>query len=425
MQIAVVVTRHGAADALATVTGWARRMAGRGGGVAPVARRSVEVRRALEELGVTFVKLGQVLSTRADLVPPELARELGRLQDDAPPEPPGVVAAVIERELGRPPEEVFASFGPEPIAAASIGQAHGAVLHDGRAVVVKVRRPWAVQQVDVDLAILARLARAAARISRLARRYDVEGLVGVFSSTLRQELDYRAEAAHAARFARMFEGDADVHIPAVVPEASTGAVLTLELVTGTKINDVAALDAAGIDRPAVARRAANTVLRMVFDHGFFHADLHPGNVFVQPDGSLALIDFGMVGTIDPALGATLVQALTAMVARDGTRLVDAVVALGVAGGDTDRRALEADLLVFAERELDRPLGEVSVASLLAAVLSIARRHRLVLPLDLALLARAMAVCEGVGAQLDPSFRLVTALVPYLAGYTRGQEGAER
>jgi ubiquinone biosynthesis protein len=288
-------------------------------------------------------------------------------------------------------------------------------LHDGRRVVVKVRRPWAVAQVDIDLALLERGSAALARHVAIARRLELPGLARAFATTLRQELDYVIEADHARRFARIFDGDPDVHVPAVVAEASTGAVLTLERVEGIKLDDVAALDAAGIDRRAVARRAAHAVLQMAFDHGTFHADLHPGNVFVQPDGSLALIDFGMVGTLPPVVRANLVQALQAVVAHDGPRLRDAVVALGMPRAGADLARLERDLLALVDEQLRRPLGDLSVSSLLTALLSVARRDHLTLPVDLALLARALAVCEGVGAVLDPSFQLATVLVPYLAG----------
>jgi ubiquinone biosynthesis protein len=378
----------------------------------PAPTRPERLRLALEELGATFIKLGQIASTRADLLPPEYLAELARLQDQAPPVPVEAVRAVVAAELGRPVEAVFARFEDAPLAAASIGQVHAATMPDGTEVAVKVRRPGVVEEVELDLAILEHLATAAGRHWEVAERYDVVGLVQEFAETLRAELDYRREGRNAERIAANFSGDARLHVPRVHWEQTAGGVLTLERLRGIKIDDLAALDAAGIDRPALAVRAAGVVLKMVFEDGCFHADPHPGNLFVEPDGRIGLLDFGMVGTLDEATRDQLAAVLLAVAGGDGARLADALLDLGVIRGRIDRPQLERDLQRLLARYSGAPLGEISLRRLLAEALDVIRRHRLQLPARLALLLKTAAMHEALGARLDPSFRLTAVLAPY-------------
>ncbi len=378
----------------------------------------VRLRRALEELGPTFVKLGQVLSTRPDLVPPDFEAELSRLQDAATPVPQELVVAAAESELGCRINDAFASFDPIPIAAASIGQVHAATLPDGSDVVVKVRRPNVVQQVQLDLELLERLARIAERRSELARRYDVSSLAREFADTLTGELDYEREANNARVLAAAFSGDAGVHIPHVFSDHTRSGVITEERIRGTKIDDVRALDALGIDRVETARRFADAYLSMVFVRRFFHADPHPGNVFVEPDGGVAFVDFGMVGAVSDATGAGLGTILLAVVACDGAQMVDGFFSLGVAHEGLDRAPLEHDLTLLLAQYAGRPLQEIEIAPLLTHVMSIVRAHHLKLPTDLALLLKTVMMCEGVAMQLDPSFELVPLLIPYASSLSR-------
>ncbi len=383
------------------------------------ARRARRLRRVLEDLGATAVKLGQIASTRPDVLGPEYLVELARLQDAAPPEDPDAIRAALTAELGRPPEAVFASFDPEPLAAASIGQAHAAVHHDGTPVVVKVRRPGVVEQVAVDLDVLDRVARAAARVSRRARDHDLVGLSRQFADTLRAELDYTVEASNAHRIATAFTDRNDLRIPRVFPDASTRRVITLERCTGIKPDDLPALDAAGVDRHALAARCADVMCTMILDHGFFHADPHAGNFFVQPDGTIALIDFGMVGTLGPDRRAALIGVLTAVAAGDADRLADAALVLGMAAGVVDRRALLTDLDALVTTHLDRPLGDLRVGDLLLDVMATMRRNHLRLPVDLALLAKTFVMSEGLAARLDPEFRMAPAVLAHLAAPPAG------
>ncbi|WP_207956923.1 ABC1 kinase family protein [Rubrobacter tropicus] len=374
--------------------------------------RPEHLRLALEDLGATFIKLGQILSTRPDLLPPDYVSELSKLQDAAPPVPGEEVRGLLVEELGLPPEKVFASFDPEPLAAASIGQAHVATLAAGTDVVVKVRRPGVVEQVEEDLMILQSLAARANRRWEVAERYDIVALAREFAETLRAELDYVREGRSAGRFAENFAGDEDVHIPQVYQETSTARVLTLERIRGIKVNDLAALDAAGIDRTELAGRAAGMVLDMIFEHGFFHADPHPGNFFVEEGGVLGIIDFGMVGTVDEATQEQLARLLVAITSQDADRLVDAFLELGFAKRRVRRDLLRQDLSRLLSRYNGLPLGEIPLGSLIEEALSIVRRHHLQFPPNLVLLLKMTIMSEGMGTQLDPGFNLTSALAPY-------------
>jgi ubiquinone biosynthesis protein len=415
-QIAEILARHGlgylvGALGLDRFVPFHRGLLGHTPRAAPYTRPE-HVRLAIEELGTTFIKLGQILSTRADLLPPEYQAELAKLQDAVPAIPTPVVHDVIRQELGQPVERLFASFDPEPLAAASIGQAHAATLVDGTDVVVKVRRPGVVEQVEEDLEILQTLAATASRRWEIADTYDLVGLTQELDRTLRAELDYIREGRNAERFAESFADETGVHIPRIFWDTASSRVLTLERIRGIKINDLDALDAAGIDRPALAERAARITLKMVFEDGFFHADPHPGNFFVEPDGRIGLIDFGMVGTIDERTEEQLIRLLLAITSRDADRLVDAFLDLGVARRRLNRSLLRQDLEHLLARYYGRPLGELAIGRLLGDTMDVVRRHGLTLPPNLALLFKTAVMCEGLAAQLDPTFTLTTVLVPY-------------
>lgn len=378
------------------------------------------VRVALEELGPTFVKLGQILSTRHDLLPDPWIAEFTKLQDAAAPAPWEQIREVLREELGAEPDEVFARFDPVPLAAASIGQAYTATLDNGTEVVVKVRRPGVVAQVHEDLDILRNLADRAHRRWDAVRQYDLPGLVEEFSRTLRAELDYLQEARNAERFALDFADSALVRIPRVLWETTTSRVLTLERMTGLRIDDTDGLDAAGIDRPALARLGADLVLRMVFEHRFFHADPHPGNMFVQPDGSLALIDFGMVGELSEQTTDHLANMMLAFARDDPDALTSSLVGLAGANEVIDRAGLRQALTVFVARYRGRSLSEMTLTGMLRQLLEILQQHRLHLPQETALLFKVLMMTEGTAAQLDPDFQMLDTLQPYAEHLTRAQ-----
>jgi ubiquinone biosynthesis protein len=370
------------------------------------------VRLAIEELGATFIKLGQFLSTRADLLPPEYQTELAKLQDSAPPFDPEAAKERIEAELGQSIDSLFAQFDSVPLAAASIGQAHAATLLDGKEVVIKVRRPGVVEQIEEDLEILQNLASAMSRRWEFASTYDITGLAQEFAYTLRSELDYLQEARNAESFAQNFADDPKVHIPRVFWEMTTSRMLTLERIRGIKVSDLTTLDANGIDRRRLAECGTQVILKMIFDNGFFHADLHPGNFFIEPDGRFGLIDFGMVGRVDDKTQEQLAHLVLALTGPDYDQLVDALLEMGVTTARVDRNRLRRDLEHLIAPYYGRPLGEIDLTPLINDALSIIRRHQMHLPSNLALLLKTIIVTEGLGARLDPDFRLLTIIRPY-------------
>ena len=382
------------------------------------------IRLALEELGPTFVKLGQLLSTRPDLLPPAYIAEFSKLQDAAPPVPAEAIRRTIREELGADPEELFASFEWTPLASASIGQAHTATLADGTAVVVKVRRPDAVRQVNEDLEILTNLAERAARAWEAARTYNIPGIVQEFAQTLRAELDYLREARNAERFAANFADRPEVVIPRVHWDTTTSRVLTLERMTGTKISDIAQPDAEGVDRRRLARTGTELMLQMLFEDRFFHADPHPGNMFVHPDGSIALIDFGMVGEISEELYEKFAAFFIAFTERDPAALADALIDLSVTRGSVDEDALRVGLTSFVGRYSGRPLSELHFSQMATDLLRMVREQRLQLPGPVSLVIKVLMMIEGIGVQLDPDFDLNAVLTRYARRLTREQLSLE-
>ncbi len=383
-----------------------------GHGANGVNARPTHVREALQELGATFVKLGQVLSTRGDLLPAEYRTELARLQDDVAPIPFAQVSARIAESLGAPVEELFASLDSVPLAAASIGQVHGAVLHDGREVVVKVRRPGVVEQVKSDLDTMRHLADLAHAHWEPAERYDLRAIVDEFANGLLSELDYLAEARNIERVAHNFAGELRLHVPWVDWTRTAPMVLTMERIRGIKPLDTVALDAAGLDRHDLAERAATLVLKMVFEDGFYHADPHPGNFFFEPDGRIGLIDFGLMGNVDAATREELATLLLAVDSRDPARLADALLDLGIANHAIKRQALVRDVEHMLRKYHAMSLKELPLGPLVDDCVSAIRAHGLVLPSRLALLLKTAVMAEGVGEELDPTFRLPHLIEPY-------------
>lgn len=416
-QIGEVLTRHGLGF-LVGVTGLGRWVPFHRGLLGHERRPEPyttpqHVRLALEELGPTFIKLGQLLSTRSDILPADYLRELSTLQDAAPPVPAAAIESVIEQELGAPPAELFAEFDSTALASASIGQAHAATLRDGTAVVVKVRRPGVIATIETDLEILHNLAAQASRRWEAAADYNVVGLASEFADSLRSELDYLTEGRNAERFARNFAADPGVHVPAVFWATTTSRVLTLERLSGMKVDDLAALSRAGIDREGLAKRAAGIAIAMVFEHGFFHADPHPGNLFIEADGRIGLIDFGMVGQVSEPLREQLGALLAALTASDVDRIAVALLDLSVSGRSVDRARLRADLTEFVSLYRGRLIGEINLGPLITQMLALLRRHHLQLPRDVPMLFKFFLMVEGMGVQLDPQFNLGEFLRPYV------------
>jgi ubiquinone biosynthesis protein len=414
-QIAAVLVRYGLSY-LANVVGLERLVKVAPGFVrrapADAHTPAENLRLALEELGPTFIKLGQLVSTRADLLSPDYRAELTKLLDTAPAVPSEVVKDIVERELHAPVETAFATFDAAPLACASVGQAHTATLHDGTDVVVKVRRPNVVEDMERDLEIITNLAARASRRSKTAARYDVTGLADEFVYALRAQLDYLQEARNAERFRANFADDSSVQIPRVFPDLTTSRVITLERIRGMKITDLTMLDEAGLSRHSIAERTALITAKMIFEDGFFHADPHPGNFFIEPTGRVGIVDFGMVGSLDDRLREQLGRLLNGFLRRDPGRLADALLALGTSTGVVDRARLADDLRDLLGRYFGRSIAEVSLRSAIGEILEIVRRHHLRVPRDLSLLFTVLIIAEGLVAELDPAFRFAEALAPY-------------
>ncbi|MEW6002353.1 MAG: AarF/ABC1/UbiB kinase family protein [Nitrospirota bacterium] len=369
------------------------------------------MRMALEDLGTTFIKLGQILSTRPDLIPPEYVGQFSKLQDSAPPLPYSRVIKVIQQELG-PPEKIFKTFNVQPLASASIGQVHEAFLHDDTTVVVKVQRPGVEALVERDLEVLTDLARLAEEHTRVGAYYDITGWVNEFAFILRNEMDYTREAHNADRIRTNFVDDERLYVPRINWEYTTKRVLTMEKISGIKINDIKALDKAGLDRHRIAENCAHIVLTMAYEHGFFHADPHPGNFIVLSNEVIGLIDYGMVGRLDENLRRSLLRLDMALIRRDADRLVDELMALGIARGTVQRNVLKRDLDHMIHRFYDLTLKEGMATQAFNELVTIALRHRLQLPSDLIILFKVIAMSEGIGAQLDPDFKLTEFADPY-------------
>ena len=417
-QIAQILARHGFGELLdllgaAPVFPLARALRRR-----PSLGPPQRLRMALEELGPTFVKLGQVLSTRPDLLPPAYIAELARLQDTVPPEPWEPVRAQLEAELGAPVEEVFATLDPEPIAAASLAQVHAATLPDGAEVVVKVQRPNIEATINVDLDILADVARLLQTRTPLGELYDLPGIVEEFAATLRAELDFYREGHNADRFRANFADEPYLYIPKVYWEYTTRRVLVMERIRGIKIDDIAALDAAGYDRYRIGLHAARMVIKEVLEDGFFHADPHPGNFFVMPGEVIGAMDFGMVGYLSRRTRTDLVRLYVAAIQLDEEAVVDQLIRMGVVGGAVDRMGLQHDIGRLLRKYAGLPLKAIRARDMVEEAMPIAFRHHLRLPSELWLLGKTLAMMEGVGLKLVPDFDMFAVSRPYVQRFMR-------
>jgi ubiquinone biosynthesis protein len=376
------------------------------------------LRLALEELGPTFIKLGQILSTRPDLLPPDFVTELVRLQDAVPPEPWEPIKASIEAELEQPLEEVFPTFDPTPIAAASLGQVHAATLATGEDVIVKVQRPGIMRTIDVDLDILYDLARLAQNRTALGEASDLVEIAEDFAYTLRGELDYHREGHNADRFRENFDDEPYLYVPQVYWDYTTQRVLVLERIYGIKIDNLAALDEAGYNRNRIAKRSSRMITKEILEDGFFHADPHPGNFLVMPDEVIGLLDFGMVGYLTPADKNELARLYVVAMQQDVPGAADQLMRMGVAGPTVDRVALERDLRRMMHKYYGLSIGEFQLGEMVEEFMTIAFRHRLRLPGNLWLVGKTLAMVEGLGLTLAPDFDMFTVAQEYVRRYRR-------
>lgn len=371
------------------------------------------LRCTLQDLGPTFVKLGQVLATRVDLLPPAWIDELGKLQNAVPALPWDTVLPQLREDLGAEPEAVFARVEHEPLAAASLAQAHRAWLADGSAVVLKIRRPGIRDTVEADLRLLKHLAVIVEKNLPELRRYHPQRIVQQFSASLRRELDFAAECRNAERIAHNFAGRDDIVIPRVYWQWTCERLNVQECLEGVPGRDLAAVDAMGLDRVQLARTGAGLVLKMVLEDGFFHADPHPGNIFYMPDGAIGVIDFGMVGRVTEQRRFQIVRLLHGLVVHDSAAVAEVLADWTEENNDIDEVRLQESADVFVDQYRGVPLKDLRMGEMLGDVTAMLREHGLSLPADLALMIKAFLTLEGMGRQLDPDFDMASEARPYL------------
>ena len=371
------------------------------------------MRLALEELGPTFIKLGQLLSTHPDIIPQPFVAEFEKLQDSVPGFSFDELKAQVERELAAPVETFYSEIDPTPLAAASIAQVHRARLVTGEDVVIKVRRPGVVEMVESDISALMGLAYMAERHVAGSEVYDPVGVVREFARTIRREMDFTREGHTIEKFRDNFSTTEWLHFPRVYWQQTSHGVLTLEHVEGIKVSDLEALDRAGLDRKLIARRGADAFLEMVLAHGFFHGDPHPGNVFILPDNVICLLDYGIVGRLDEGLKSFVSDILFAIVNRDVDEVVSQLLFAGDISENLDVRALKRDLATFIDSYYEIPLHDVRVGQMLLEFVDIVTQYHIRIQPDLMLLIKALVIIEGMGRTLDPAFNMIEHLRPFM------------
>jgi ubiquinone biosynthesis protein len=371
------------------------------------------LRMAFEELGPTFIKMGQILSTRSDLIPDDLVREMTKLQDNVPAFPFSQVREIVEQELRAPLSVLFAHFDETPLAAASIGQVHRARLITGEEVIIKIQRPGIRKIIEVDLEILFHLATLMEKNIEEAEIYRPTRVVDEFARSIEKEINYKIEAQHAERFARQFAGNESIYIPRIFNETTTGRILTMEYVDGVKASDVDLLEKTGLDRKIIAARGADVTFEQIFKHGFFHADPHPGNICILPGNVVCYLDFGMMGYIDKRSMETFADIIIGYARRDEAAIADAVLRIVEWDDPPDRRALESDIASFVDLYLYKPLKDMHMGDILQEFLELFARHRLRLPPDIFFMIKAMTEVEGLGLMLDPDFNMIEKVEPFI------------
>ncbi len=431
-EIYVVLVRHGFRD-LAQRLGFAGRKDSENApppnGSAKKHALAERVRLVAIDLGPSFVKLGQLASTRPDILPDEWIRELKRLQDEVPPLPFEEIRQAVESSLGASLEELYESFDEEPLAAASIAQVHRAVLkHESglKEVVVKVQRPNIADTIARDVDLLHTLARFVERTIPEAHIYQPKALVGQFDHAITSELDFTLEADNAKRFAQNFEGHAHAVFPNIYKDCSSKRVITMEFLDGHKVYE--AIDNHGHSGRTIAKAITGIVIKSIFEDGFFHADPHPGNIllFGKPDvPKVGFVDLGMVGRLSPEMRAKTIDMMIAAIRNDHVALADALYEIGTPTQKVDMRAYRAEVSRLADKYLNKPLGEIDLALLIADLVKGATKFGLEIPADFLMVGKALMTMEGVGREIDPDLDVYTEARPYFLDLLRKRYAPER
>jgi predicted unusual protein kinase regulating ubiquinone biosynthesis (AarF/ABC1/UbiB family) len=387
-------------------------------------KQAVWLKEKLIELGPTFIKIGQSMGTRADLLPLPFVKELGTLVDQVPPFPNKVAFAIIERELGLKISEVYDDFDETPVAAASLGQVYKARLKSGEEVAVKVQRPNLEGMVKGDIVILKKVARFAERFPQLSENADWPGMLREFDLTVHEEMDYAAEGRNAERFRENFDGWTNIHVPKIYWNATTEKVLTMEFIHGTKVTDLDGLTAKGVDPAVINRLLIRTYLKQLLEDGFFHADPHPGNLLVMPDGRLAFFDFGMVGRISPRLQAKMIDAFFHVVGKDPAGIAQDLIDLDFLKPGTDPRVVRPVVEKMFEFHLNLKLKDVNFKELTYDLADVMYDYPFRLPSNFTYIMRALMTLEGIGIITDPEFNFFETAKPYAKEFMFKREGAD-
>jgi ubiquinone biosynthesis protein len=384
--------------------------------------RAVRIRRALEDLGPIYVKFGQILSTRRDLLPDDIALELAKLQDQVPPFPGEQARSIVEKALGEPVGKLFAEFDTQPLASASIAQVHAATLHEGQKVIVKVVRPNIEKTIQRDIDLLFTIARLARRYSRDARRLrPVEG-VEEYNKTIHDELDLQREAANAAQLRRNFVDGRLLYVPEIYWDFTRQNVMVQERIYGTPVDQVDELIAHGVDLKALGERGVEIFFTQVFRDNFFHADMHPGNIFVRPDGTYIGVDFGIMGTLTTADQRYLAENLLAFFHRDYRKVAELHVESGWVPRDTRVEEFESAIRTVSEPIWEKPISEISFGHFLLRLFQTARRFNMEVQPQLVLLQKTLLNIEGLGRMLYPQLDLWSTAKPYMERWMSEQVG---
>lgn len=429
-EIVTVLLNHGFGDVVERLKlmgylRWWRRVILRRPEPTPTLTVAQRIRLALEELGPTFVKFGQVMSTRPDLLPAALITELERLQEHVPPFSGVEARRILEQELGAPVEKLFARFDPQPLAAGSLGQVHRAWAHDGTPLAVKIRRPNVISDIERDLSLMSELALLIERHLPEAEVFDPVGLVAQFARTIRREVNFNREGRTMDEFRRLFRHDATLEIPTVCWDLTTEAVVTMRFMDGLKINDRDGLIEIGLDPGEIAANGARIFMTMAFEHGLFHGDPHPGNLRVLRNGVIGLIDFGMVGRLEDDKREQLLDLFAGVTRGDVRGCVQQVLLIGKPFRPVDRPLLQSDVRDLIDDFYGLPLENINVGLLLSEFVNIISSHSIRYPADLMLLIRAIITLEGVGRELDPEFNLATHLAPLVEQLIRERYNPQR
>lgn len=372
-----------------------------------------KMRRAFEELEGTFVKLGQMLSVRPDLVPPDFVKEFSKLQDTVQPFPFEQAVTLIESQLECHLDELFDEFDPTPLASASIAQVHRAKTKSGRDVAVKVQRPKIKRLIETDLSILSDLVRLIEKRIPESELYNPVGIVDEFARTIRQELDFIREGRNMDKFRRNFSENDTIYVPEVYWELTTDQVLTMEYIDGIKLKDFDRLEEAGVDKRIIAINGAKATLQQVFEHGFFHADPHPGNIFVLENNVIVPIDYGMMGRLDNESQELLERLLTAIIQQDVDDIIRVFRKMNLIDEDVNIRSLKIDLIDFIDQYYQLPLSQLEMGKIMDGMFTTLRRHHIKLTADFTMMGRALAIEEGVGKTLYPDFDMISLAEPYI------------